>query len=289
MHPKKMALRIIIDVLLIVGGLFVVTVLRALFPPHIPNRYTPKDLGFEYEEIVFHATDGKELSGWLIYSSEAEGTVICCHGYPANKSDILPAVSFLCPQFNLFLFDFRGHGDSQGRLVSFGLREDRDVLGVIDYIKQNPEVGELPIGIWGYSLGGAVAIKACASNSEDIKALVTDSTYASFPEMVVQYYGNLGVLKYVLSSGGTILGKILFKGGLSTLSPEEFIGDSNVPILIIHASDDPFVPVEHAKRLYKNAQQPRELLILSDKMHGANITKEYKEKVKSFLGEHLNK
>lgn len=304
MHPKKMTVRIIIDVLLIVTGLFIVTVLRALFPVHLPNKYTPKDLGFSYEEITFPATDGKNLSGWLVYSPEARGTIICCHGYPANKSDIFPAASFLYPKFNLFLFDFRGHGDSQGRLVSFGLREDRDILGAIDYIRRNPKISKLPVGIWGYSFGGAVAIKACMQ-SKEIKALVTDSTYASFPEMIIQYYGNLGPLKYLFGSMGKFLGNIFVKGKgrLSQLSPENFIDSLNIPILIIHASDDPFIPVEHAKRLYQRAEHPKELLITLDKMHGVNTTPArsdpdvmsgsadsggYKDKIKTFFEKYLS-
>lgn len=302
MRLKRMILRIVVDILLIIIGLSLVTVLRALFPVHLPNKYTPKDLGFDYEKITFSATDGKNLSGWLVYSPKALGTIICCHGYPANKSDILPAVSFLYPQFNLFLFDFRGHGDSQGRLVSFGLREDRDILGAVDYIKGNPKLSKLPVGIWGYSLGGAVAIKAC-TQSKEIKAIVTDSTYASFPEMIIQYYGNLGPLKYILGSTGKLLGNIFVKGGLSQLSPESFVDSLNVPILIIHASDDPFVPVEHAKRLYQRAEQPKELLIISDTTHGVSTTParpdpdvtsgeagggEYKDKIKTFFEKYLS-
>ncbi len=282
-----MILRIVVDILLIIIGLFLVTVLRALFPKHLPNTYTPKDLGFGYEQITFSATDGENLSGWLIYSPEAKGTIICCHGYPANKSDILPVVSFLYPQFNLFLFDFRGHGDSQGRLVTFGLREDRDLSGAIDYIKGNPKISELPIGIWGYSFGGAVGIKVCTQNKQ-IKAIVTDSTYASFPEMIIQYYGNLGQLKYLFGFCGKLLGNIFLKGGLSQLSPENFIGSSNVPILIIHASDDPFIPVEHAKKLYRRANQPKELLIFLDTTHGVTTTGEYKDKVKTFFEKYLS-
>jgi pimeloyl-ACP methyl ester carboxylesterase len=288
MHRRKMVARIIVDIFIVIIGLFIITVIRALFPSHLPNKYTPKDLGFDYKKVTFHATDGKNLSGWLIYSSEALGTIICCHGYPANKSDILPVVSFLYPEFNLFLFDFRGHGDSQGRFVSFGLREDRDILGAIDYIKENPKINKLPVGIWGYSFGGAVAIKACTQNRQ-IKAIVTDSTYASFPEMITQYYGNLGPLKYLFGSGGKLLGKIFLKGGLSGLSPEEFISSLNTPILIIHASNDPFVPVEHARRLYRRANQPKELLVLSDTMHGVSVTEEYKDKIKTFFEECLFK
>ena len=293
MHIKKMVIRIILDAFLIMAGVFIVTVFRALFPTHLPNIYTPKDIGLNYEEVTFPASDGTKLSGWLIYHTNAKATIICCHGYPANKSDILPVVSFLYPRFNLLLFDFRGHGDSEGRLVSFGLREDRDVLGAVNYINENPKLTQLPIGIWGYSLGGAVAIKTCAQKentilaNKKIKALVVDSSYASFPEMIIQYYGNLGPLKYLFGFGGKFIGSILFKGELSQLSPENFVDSLDIPILIIHASGDPLVPVEHANRLYDKAKQPKQLLIALDKTHGVNATAVYRDKIKNFFVKYL--
>ena len=88
MHIKKMVIRIILDAFLIMAGVFIVTVFRALFPTHLPNIYTPKDIGLNYEEVTFPASDGTKLSGWLIYHTNAKATIICCHGYPANKSDI---------------------------------------------------------------------------------------------------------------------------------------------------------------------------------------------------------
>lgn len=281
-----MVIRVLLDLLLIFIGLFLITVYRALFPRHLPNTFTPRDLGLDYQEITFPAADGKELSGWMISSSSAKATIICCHGYPANKSDILSTVSFLYPDFNLLLFDFRGHGDSQGRFVSFGLREDRDIRGAINYIKGKEEIKNLPIGIWGYSFGGAVAIKV-STQIEEVKALVTDSTYASFPEMVIQYYGDWGPLKYIFGTGGKLLANIVFRRRLSQLSPENFIGSIKTPILIIHASEDPFVPVEHARRLYRGAKEPKELLILSDTTHSPSMTEEYRERIKNFFERHL--
>ena len=274
--------RIIFDILIVLIGLGIVTIYQDLSPRHLPNSITPKDLSLPYKDIKFLAADGCLLSGWLILSPSAKGTIICCHGYPANKSDILPAIKFLYPEFNHFLFDFRAHGDSQGRLVTFGLRESRDISGAIRYIKKSPEMKDLPLGIWGYSLGGAVAIKSSIQNKE-IKAIVTDSTYADFPEMVYQYYGGFGPFKYLAGFLPRFLSNFLIKGGLSQLSPENIIGYVRCPILIMHSKDDPFVPARHAKRLYQRANEPKELLILEGISHGAVSNMNYKEKVAAFF------
>jgi len=186
--------RITVDLLIIFLGLVLVTAYRALSPRHFPNEITPAFFNISYQEVTFPASDGLLLSAWFIPSPAAKATIICCHGYPANKSDILPTVSFLYPDFNLLLFDFRGNGESQGKLVTFGLRESRDILGAIKYLRKQPETKKIPIGIYGYSLGGAVALKT-STLTDEIKAIVTASTYANFPEMNIQYYGNNGPVK----------------------------------------------------------------------------------------------
>ena len=178
--------------------------------------------------------------------------------------------------------------------MSFGFREDRDLLGAVSCIGENRKINNLPIGIWGYSLGGAVAIKTCTQNKENsllmnekIKAIVVDSAYASFPEMITQYYGNLGPLKHLFGFGGRFVGNILFKGKLSQLSPGNFIDSLDIPILIIHASGDPLVPVEHANRLYNKAKQPKQLFVTLDKAHGVNMTTIYSDKIKNFFIRYL--
>ena len=170
--------------------------------------------------------------------------------------------------------------------MSFGLREDRDIQGAINYLRGRNETRYLPIGIWGYSFGGAVSIKVC-TQSKEIGALVTDSTYASFPEMIIQYYGSWGPLKYIFGAVGECLGNILFKGKLSRLSPETFVEKVKVPILIIHAQGDPFVTVNHAEHLYEKAQEPKEKLILADMTHGPDKAGDYIERVRTFFAKYL--
>ncbi|HCG77159.1 MAG: hypothetical protein COZ37_06140 [bacterium (Candidatus Ratteibacteria) CG_4_10_14_3_um_filter_41_18] len=278
--------RIVVDLAIILAGLVLVTVYRALSPRHFPNSITPESFNLSYQAATFPATDGLLLSGWLLYSPKAMTTIICCHGYPANKSDILPAVSFLYPDFNLLLFDFRGHGDSPGRLVTFGLRESKDILGAVNYLKKQPGLKNLPIGIWGYSLGGAVALKSCTL-TEEISAIVTDSTYADFPEMVIQYYGNFGPFKYLLGILPEFLGNLFLKGGLACLSPENIVSLVKIPLLIIHSGNDSFVPVTHAQRLYQRANQPKELLILPGEGHGVGLTDEHQKKITAFFKKYL--
>lgn len=90
----------------------------SLKPTRMPIVLRPEDLGLRSQQVTFRTRDGKDLKGWFIPSEKSQGTIICLHGYPANKSDVLPVVSFLYPDFALFLFDFRAHGESQGFITT---------------------------------------------------------------------------------------------------------------------------------------------------------------------------
>ncbi|MCM8804557.1 MAG: alpha/beta fold hydrolase [Candidatus Omnitrophica bacterium] len=283
-----MWLRILIDFFIIVFILTLIIGIRAVMPPRLKIFILPNDIGLPYEDIILQTKDGKKLKGWLIYSPKSKGIIICLHGYPANKSDILPVVEFLYPSFSLLLFDFRAHGESEGRVCYFGLKEYLDVESAIDFIKRDKKIKDLPIGIWGYSFGGAVGIIS-ASKYKEIRAIVTDSSFANFPDMVKNYYKNLGPLKYIFSSFSIFLGKYVFRSDFKENSPENFIDKINCPILIIHSINDDFVPFSHAEKLYELANNPKEIYKVEGKHIGLDraYTNEYREKVKKFFDTYL--
>jgi dipeptidyl aminopeptidase/acylaminoacyl peptidase len=285
---RKMWLRILIDFFIIIFVLTLIMGARAIMPPRLETFLTPKDIGLPYENIILKTSDGKKLRGWLIYSEKSKGIIICLHGYPANKSDILSVVEFLYPNFSLLLFDFRAHGESEGKVCYFGLKEYLDVESAIDFIKSDERTKNFKIGIWGYSFGGAVGIIS-ASKFNDIKCVVSDSSFANFPDMVKNYYKNLGPLKYIFSSFSIFLGKYVFRSDFKLNSPENFISNVKCPVLIIHSRNDEFVPFSHAQKLYERANQPKEIYVVEGPHTGLDraYTQEYREKVKNFFKKYL--
>ncbi|MGB9641716.1 MAG: alpha/beta hydrolase [Candidatus Ratteibacteria bacterium] len=286
MIKNRMLIRIALDVAIVIFAITIIIGYRALRPSRMPVVITPSDLGLPYERVEFFTDDGKKLSGWLIYSKRAQGVIICLHGYPANKSDILPFVEFLYPSFSLFLFDFRAHGESEGKITHFGLKEHLDVKAAIQYLRNNEKTKNAKIGIWGYSLGGAVAIIS-ADGNPDIRAIVTDSAFANFPEMVTHYYKNFGPMKYVFASLSKFLGRYVLRSDFSINSPETRISNVRCPVLIIHSEEDEFVPFEHAKRLFDKAPQPKEMFVTHGSHTGLACTSEYQKKVIDFFIRYL--
>lgn len=285
-----MWIRILIDAVIIIFVLTLILGWRAIMPARMPITLLPSDLGLPYEAVRFKTSDGKTLMGWLIYSPESKGIIICLHGYPANKSDILPVVSYLYPEFSLFLFDFRAQGESEGKVVYFGLKEYLDVKGAIDFLKKNDKTKNLNIGIWGYSLGAAVGIIS-ASKYREIKCLVSDSAFANFPDMITHYYKNFGPLKYVFSSLSKLLGRVVLRGDFMQNSPENYISMVKCPVLFIHSREDDFVPFSHAEKLYNKAKSEKKFFVIEGVHNNFDIryNQEYREKVKDFFDKCLRK
>lgn len=153
--------------------------LRNTIPPPSSLTANPEQLGLPSQTVRFQATDGLQLEGWMIRSDPARPWIILCHGAGTNRTDLLDLAAGLhAERFNLLVFDFRGHGGSAGRTTSFGWTEQRDVEGALTFLGQHPEVADQPYGIYGVSMGGAVALMV-AARDERLGAIAVDRPYTN--------------------------------------------------------------------------------------------------------------
>src|SRR3989344_4582516 len=166
----------------------------SIHPQKIITNLAPSDFGLNYEEVLFNSADGIKLSGWFIPHNKTKSTVIVMHGYPADKANLLGVTEFLAKDFNVLLFDFRSFGKSEGKYTTAGYLERNDLLGAIQYLEEEKNLTK--IGLYGFSLGGAVALM---TNHKNIKAVATDSAYARLQDVVLHMYGPFSILKYPLA------------------------------------------------------------------------------------------
>ncbi|MBI2650044.1 alpha/beta hydrolase [Candidatus Woesearchaeota archaeon] len=254
--------------------------LMSIHPQKIITDLTPPDLGLKYEEITFKSADGIKLSGWFIPNNRTKATIIVMHGYPADKANLLPTAEFLSNEFNVLLFDFRSFGKSEGKYTTAGYLEVKDLEGAINYLEKNKKITK--IGLYGFSLGGAVALM---TNHENIKATVTDSAYAKLSHMVGQMYRIFFIFKYPLVYLTKLYGILFLRINLDDASPVDSIKNLKVPILLIHAEKDSQIPVNEAYLLH-NANKKAELWIVENAEHGMTHSvnpAEYEKRVLEFF------
>ena len=148
--------------------------------------------------VSFPIADGSSRDGWFFPGRRGAPTVIVCHGYLSQRADVLTLVTALQDsQFNVFLFDFSGHGTSLG-ITSLGYRERQELRSAIQTLSARDDIDPKHFGLWGVDLGGYVALEEATADPR-ISALIVDDAYSDPREMVqiqVKQSG-LGVLPYV--------------------------------------------------------------------------------------------
>ncbi|MGH7848424.1 MAG: alpha/beta hydrolase [Candidatus Binatia bacterium] len=254
---------------------------NAVRPFKIVSSITPKDLGLDYEEVSFVSSDKVTLHGWFIrhkQSQEAK-TIIALHGYPADKGNILPVVGFLTEKYNLLLFDFRYLGASGGRYSTVGAEETRDLRSAIEFLKSR---GIREIGVWGFSMGAAVALMAAPQLAE-VKAVVSDSSYARL-DFLAPVLFRLPFLKYPLAWLTQLWARLFLGVDLEKVSPMESAKNLHIPVLIIHSKDDLLIPFQHAALLQealRNNGKAR-FWFHEDLFHG-QLSPDYQRRVADFF------
>lgn len=253
-------------------------------PPKIISMVTPADLGLDFEHVSFKTADGITLSGWFIPSqTEQAKTIILLHGYPADKGDILPALSFLNKKYNLFLFDFRYLGQSGGTYSTAGARETADLLAAIAYLKSR---GINEVGVWGFSMGGAVTLMT-APHAPEIRAIVSESSYARLDLMVPELY-RLPILKYPLGWLTEFWAKGFLNINTRDISPMASAQKLMIPTLLIHSKNDNVIPFENALLLQdalKNNGRA-EFWFEDDLSHG-QLGERYQQRIEDFFRRNL--
>lgn len=238
---------------------------RFITPDPVETRFiTPWELGVEYEDVVFQTEDGLAISGWWLGRKDARRTIITLAGHNSARHHVLGISSALFRAgANVLLFDNRGRGSSEGDKISLGHFEKLDALAAVEYaLRREPN---LPLGMMGFSMGGAVAIMA-AARDERIKAVVADSAFASQARLVThhlrQYVGRFiapaifrlakGVLHYDIH-------EVEPGGDAGKISPR--------PVMFIHGELDDVTNPDDSISMYKAAGEPKELWIVEGAGH----------------------
>ena len=219
------------------------------------------------EEVWFASHDGTRLHGWLVPAiGEAQGTVVHCHGNAQNLSAHWGFVSWLPTNgYNVFTFDYRGYGKSEGHPTPAGLVMDSATALAV--AARQPGVDTNSIFILGQSLGGPNALWAAALNSNLCpRAIVLDSTFSTYRSIVRDKVKLIPVLSWFRWP----LSFVLASDRWSTQRAIDRISPT-IPLLFLHGTADRVIPVEHSKTLYDNAREPKQLVILEGLDHTGGL------------------
>ncbi len=237
---------------------------------------TPADFNLRYEPVTFASHDGTQLSGWWIEPEcKRRGTVVVVHGNAENMSSHFAGFVWLIQAgYEVFIFDYRGYGSSEGDPEFDGALHD--VESAIGYVL-NRRSGSL--SVIGQSLGGALLIDALARmQTSRIRLAVIDSAFASLPEA-----GSDVLSRSALTWLFQWSAYLLLDG---SYDPIDRVGKLTVPKLFIAGTDDSIVSPNHSWRLSDAASRPREFWLVENTGHtGAFSRRVIRQKLLSAMAD----
>lgn len=250
-----------------------------------------------FQRVAFPSANGARLVGWYGEGRRGQGqgdaTIIVCHGWAADKGDMLGLTEALRHAgFDVLLFDLHGWGESARGPVTFGDRETGDILGAVRFVREQRPGKAQRIGLIGFSMGAAAAIRATAQDS-GIDALVADASYARLDVQVGRFFQRFaGPLWPVVYVPARWFGERLTGTAISTISPVQVIGKITPrPVLIIHGTRDRVIHVDDARQLYHAAGPPKILWLIEGAGHGETRSlapaAQWDARVVAFFHEHL--
>lgn len=229
-----------------------------IFYPNANQYYSPESLGVKHEDIFFKTRDGLRLHGWWLESSGPKvANIIFIHGNAQNITSHISNVAWLTKKgFDVFLFDYRGYGLSQGVTEIDGVVTD--TLDAIVYGYERSAKEKMPVFVIGQSLGASLAIYALANSpvKNNIKALISVSAFSDYHQITQEALSGWWLtwaLQWPLSY--TVNNDYL---------PLDYIGAiSPTPVLIMHSKQDEIIPYHHASDLFDSAKNPKQNVVLS--------------------------
>lgn len=217
---------------------------RYVYYPESTIVADPSFIGLSFEDVSFRTKDGVKLFGWFIPNQKSKGVVLFCHGNAGNISHRLDSIQiFHRLGLDVFIFDYRGYGQSKGKPSEQGTYQDAEAAW--RYLTKERHVLTSDIIVIGRSLGGAIAAWLVMSHASG--ALILESTFTSLSDIAAKLYPYLPVRPFLRFRYTTT----------------DYLCQVKCPVLIVHSRDDEIMPFEHGIRLFKIANEPRRFLEIS--------------------------
>lgn len=244
-----------------------------IYYPDMPGRNivaTPERIGLEYQNVQFVTGDKVNLHGWFIPHRAAKGTLLFFHGNAGNISHRLESIEiFHRLELNVFILDYRGYGQSEGRVSEQGTY--RDAEAAWNYLIQTRGARPEQVIIFGRSLGASIA--SWLARKHTPAGLIIESGFSSVPAMAKRIYPFLPVSWLTNFKYDT-------KNYVSTIA---------CPVLVAHSRSDDVIPFAEGREIFDAAPRAKQFLEMrGDHNDGFIISgSTYVDGLRSFIHENL--
>jgi uncharacterized protein len=232
-------------------------------PPRSPIMRSPADDGIAISEIFFPAMDGVTIEGWFI-PGDSDRLIVANHpiffnryGFPGHLKQFGDAwatsgnnfeVNFMPDYkhlheagYNILAYDMRNFGHSAvggSGAIGHGTREYRDVIGSLRYVRSQPHLNNMKLGLFSRCCGmnaTMVAMTKHPEEFEDVRAIVAPQpiSLTSFFRAMLSHMGMPDALPEVADAlrQATSL-------ELKDLDMPQYAKAVSIPTLLLQVRDD---------------------------------------------------
>jgi len=200
------------------------------------------------QDVWFEAADGTSLHGWFVEAAESPAVLLWCHGNAGNIIHRLEnVVEWHRRGVSVFIFDYRGYGQSAGRPSEPGLYQD--VFAAYDWLTQQRGIAPGRVVIFGRSLGAAVAGELAMQRSA--AGLILETSFPSVRAVVRSVYGPLP-MHLLLRARYDLIGRL----------PR-----IRMPLLVTHGDHDRVIPTALGRTVYAAANEPKAFYLIPGADH----------------------
>lgn len=246
----------------------------------------------ESEKVNIKSFDGIRLAG-NYYNNNSDTTILLFHGYRSDgKFDFACAVKFYVEiGLNVLVVDQRCNGESGGRLITFGIKERRDVVSWTEFI--NKTYAPKNMFLSGVSMGATTVMMASNLNlPNNVKGIIADCGFTSPPDIIKKvarqaFNINAEPILPVLN----VMCKIFGRFSLYETSTIKALSESNIPIFFIHGKNDGFVPCEMTEQSHVSAVAEKYICLVDGADHGISFlvdTDNIQKQITQFVKQHCS-
>ncbi len=268
--------------ILIIFAFFLTGCSHLIFFPEKKDYPNPNLKKYKFKDVYFETSDKVRLHGWFFKTENPEGTVVFFHGNAENITTHVNSIFwFVDNRFDVFIFDYRGYGKSEGRPSLKGVHIDG--LSAVKFCVDNlDKTGK--IILFGQSLGGEIAIYVAANYRQKnlIKLLIVDSTFSSYRKLAREKLSS-SPITWIFQPLAFFLN--------DKYSPVRWIDKVfPIPIIFIHGKKDRVIPFKHSLVLFKKYKGKKHIFIVENAGHIQGLLdKEVRSKVLNLIRLYISK
>lgn len=234
--------------------------------------------------------DGLKLVAWRLEHEDSKGTVLLMHGFHSDplREYATLARFYYNEGYTVVLPYERAHGKSEGKYLTFGIKERYDCQTWINFINDCYGM-EKDVFVQGISMGCATVVMSTGLELPfNVRGIIADCGFTSPYEIT---YWTINTKRHmllgnsILSVGG-MMTKLFADFDLNEYSTLNALNKNHIPILFITGTADETVPMEMTIQNFQACRAPKELLLVENSPHAINYytdTANYERKLSKFM------